>query len=282
MRSPLFLLLLGSWGCSTDTFGSDGGSDASTDTSIGDVVIVPDAPPADGTTPGDSSTGDASVPFSCNPVLSGTLLCDDFESSLQVTHKWASCFMNGGGTCNLDLAHWVSPTHAAIFIAPGTSASAAYANLYWQSSTVTSPVLSIQSDIRIHAIDQTTVAPLMRLSYVSPTSNGTINIDVDATGNQLALMVGEQFIDGGVSAQSDALSTYVLDVWHNVRLVVTANMSDVTVAGYVDGSQAVNMTFAVSPPGLGDKYRNVYLGMIESSAVVASVDFDNFRFREVM
>jgi hypothetical protein len=267
--------------CSTDVFtGDDGGTDALID----DAKTQPDAvaeagsPDASGV---DGSSGDAGDPFTCSPVLTGTILCDDFESSSSPGQKFVNTALYGGGAIAFDTNNYVSPTHAVSFTAPAIMSALTFADVLSEGTNVTQDAVSLRASLRIHQIDTAQNAALMRVTYSAATIAGSVAFDVFAHNGALALAVTEPGDGGTLTVATFPLAAYAIDKWVGVRVDVTTAPT-VTVAAYIGGAQVLGATPVLAPgPASSNRIRDAYIGVIflQTSAVATSVDFDDFLFR---
>jgi hypothetical protein len=267
-------------GCSTDVFDS---GDASTDGPVTDgttkdVDGIPDAG-------GGDATGDGGIqPFTCTPMQTNTILCDDFESESVPGKPFTSADLYGGGALAFDTSSYVTPTHSVEFSVPTIDTALAFADLLSEGTNVTTNGISLHASLRVHQIDATQPVPLMRLTYTAATEVGHVDFDVVAKAGSLSLDVFAPG-DGGPlqTAAMFALAPYTIDKWITVRIdVMTA--PQVSVAAYVDDAQVLSSKQVVVPaPTSGDTIRDAYIGVIflQSSSVETIVDFDDFLFRGI-
>jgi hypothetical protein len=267
--------------CSTDVFtGDDGGIDALIDDAKvqPDVVAEAGGPDASGV---DGSSGDAGDPFTCNPVLTGTILCDDFESSASPGQKFVNTALYGGGAVAFDTANYVSPTHAVSFTTPAITSALTFADFLSEGTNVTQDAVSLRASLRIHQIDTAQNVALMRFTYSAATIAGSVAFDVFAHNGALALAVTEPGDGGTLTVATFPLAGYAVDKWVGVRVDVTTAPT-VSVAAYIGGAQVLAATPVLVPgPTSSNRIRDAYIGVIflQTSTVATSVDVDDFLFR---
>ena len=266
--------------CSTDSFGTDGGPDASADAQQpGQDAVATDAPALDSGPSTDASDGSVPTSFSCSTPPVGTLLCDDFESSLNVASKWTTTFTLGGGAVSLDTSVAVSPTHSAVATVPALS-GVGWGNLLYQATSVMAQRLELRADVRVHQLDNTQPVPLLRISYAAAIGNGEADYDLVASGAKLMLATQSSALDGGVVVDSQTLTTFSVDKWFNARYEVDTSGTVPTVTVWIDTVQLASRAFVVSPPSPSVSARSINVGIVyESATAAADVNYDNVNFR---
>ena len=268
---PLVALL----GCAPDTFtGADGSLDAQPDDGGGGDVAITDGPIG-----GDASNGDAGPDLSCKSTLSGTVLCDDFDTpnASGPAQKWSGQLAVNGNN-SFDTSFFYSPPRsfrASIQAADG--GAFADSALLVQSLTTTSlagATLTTRTYARIHAIDPNHAIGLLEVSYVPNTgATGHVWAAIIADNDKLNLVVQG---DGTSVTATEQLTDLTLDTW--VYLQIDMIPSQSKVLAMVDAAQT-----AVSTPLAGaaaTPLPEVDLGLLNASTDYASVaNFDNFLFR---
>ena len=269
---PLVALL----GCAPDTFtGADAAPDAQPNDGGGggDVAIT------DGPTGGDAIGVDGGPDLSCNNVLSGTVLCDDFDTpnASGPAQKWSGQLaVNGNNSFDTSVFHSPPRSYRASIQAADGGAFADSALLI-QSLTTTSlagVTLTTHAYARIHAIDPNQAIGLLEVSYV-PNTGATSRVwaAIIADNDKLNLVVQG---DGTSVTATQQLTDVALDTW--VYLQIDMIPSQSKVLAMVDTAQT-----AVSTPladAAASPLPEVDLGLLNASTDYASVaNYDNFLFR---
>ena len=267
---PLVALL----GCAPDTFtGADGSPDAqSSDGGGGDVAIT------DGPSGGDAVGVDGGPDFSCNNVLSGTVLCDDFDtpSSSNPAQKWTGA-LNVNGNNSFDTSVFVSPprSYRASIVAADGGAFADSALLVQSTSPLAAgATLTSHVAARVHAIDPNHAIGLLSVSYIPNTgATGRVWAAIIVDNDKLNLVVQG---DGSSVTANDQLTDVALDTWVYLQIDMIPSQSKV-MATVDTTSTSVSTPLAAALPS---PIPEVDLGLLNASTDYASVaNFDNFLFR---
>ena len=276
-RSALFITLFGLYGCAPDTFSSsDGGADATPSDGSSSDAGAPDAIAFEGG-PGEGGSGDGGA-LDCSNLLSGTVLCDDFdEDGGSISQKWTGQ-LNANGTNAFDSNVFRSSprSYRASTNANDSGAAFADAALLVQSQQLLPPTttLTAAAFVRVHNVDSNASTPILKISYAS-TTGGMMFASILLEGGKLVLEVEP---DSSVPTSTDNLGNITLDAWVYVQVDVTLKPDHITAS--LDGVPVKSFT----PQTLGlpsaTPLPQVMLGILEGTTTFATVvNFDNFVFR---
>jgi hypothetical protein len=278
-RAALFITLFGLSGCAPDSFSStDGGDDATSPTDSGVDAIIDAAPPFE-SGGGEGGSGDGGVVVSCLGVLSGTILCDDFDSEDggSVAQKWTGQLNYNGSNSFDSVVFHSSPRsyRAATSGSDGGTGSFANSGLLIQS-TQTLPAgttLTTSAFVRLHNISSAAATPILQVSY-TPSSGTSVYAAIVVDNNKLTLQVQA---DGSSVTSNDNLANVVIDTWVFVQLDMSIKPDRVSAS--LDGLPIKTVTPTLAMPS-STPLPQVELGiLIGSTSFAAIANFDNFLFR---
>jgi hypothetical protein len=277
------LLVSCSSGCALLTNLQDLASDSGASDAINDVG---DSSSSSDVNAGDADSGPPGT-FSCQPPPSGTIFCDDFESSSSACDTTDGVQAYGAATAQIDPTHSVSPTHSAAFAAPALDGGFdSYACTIIRN--VAASTLSVSFTVRVNSADQAQLVTVMSIGY------GNLLFEIALETGNLAFRVTDLASDGSTSTSDYPLGAYQAGAWTGVRVDIAVSSpmhatvwlvqlapgelepSPVSVVGW---SQAFFKNLTVAAPT--DSKRFGFFGLVRllRSTVATDFEIDNYLLR---